>query len=94
MTASSRFRGKTAVVSGAGHGIGRACAHSLAREGATVAVCDVMGERAHETVKLCGGLEGATFAIVSDVSDEASVGADEVVDRAGVPDIVHTTRAR
>jgi NAD(P)-dependent dehydrogenase (short-subunit alcohol dehydrogenase family) len=41
-------------------------------------------------------LEGATFAIVSDVSDEASVGdlADEVVERAGVPDIVHNNAGR
>ena len=43
--AMSRFNGKTAVVTGAGHGIGRASALRFATEGANVAIVDVRGER-------------------------------------------------
>ena len=41
-----RFDGKAAIVTGAGQGIGRAIALSLAKEGAAVAVADIVAERA------------------------------------------------
>jgi NAD(P)-dependent dehydrogenase (short-subunit alcohol dehydrogenase family) len=46
------LKGKTAVVSGAGSGIGRAVALGLAREGANVVVSDVSTNAGEETVRL------------------------------------------
>jgi len=44
--------GKTAIVTGAASGIGRAVAHAFAREGARVVVSDVAEEGGAETVRL------------------------------------------
>jgi len=41
----SRFEGKTAIVTGAGAGIGRAVVAKLTEEGATVVACDLREER-------------------------------------------------
>jgi NAD(P)-dependent dehydrogenase (short-subunit alcohol dehydrogenase family) len=53
-----RFRGKTAIVTGVGHGIGRAIALRLAGEGAQLVAVDVnqatLAETA-ETVRDAGG---------------------------------------
>jgi len=46
------LRGKTAVVTGGGSGIGRACAVQLARDGAAVAVWDLNHDGASETVQM------------------------------------------
>ncbi len=45
---SGRFTGRTAIVTGAGSGIGRATAVRLAREGATVVAADISAERLRE----------------------------------------------
>ncbi len=42
---TGRFTGRTAIVTGAGSGIGRATAVRLAREGATVVAADISAER-------------------------------------------------
>jgi NAD(P)-dependent dehydrogenase (short-subunit alcohol dehydrogenase family) len=47
---SARFTDRVLVVSGGGHGIGRATAHRIGGEGARVAVIDIRGEAAEETV--------------------------------------------
>jgi NAD(P)-dependent dehydrogenase (short-subunit alcohol dehydrogenase family) len=46
-----RFAGKTAIVTGAGGGLGAAYAAALAREGARVVVADIAAERARETAE-------------------------------------------
>lgn len=79
----SPLRGKTAVVTGAGAGIGRALAVELSRRGARVACSDIDQAGLDQTVELCGS-DAAAFIV--DVSDRAAMEefAGAVVDRFGV----------
>jgi NAD(P)-dependent dehydrogenase (short-subunit alcohol dehydrogenase family) len=67
-----RFAGRRALVTGAAHGIGRATAARLAREGARVALVDVDGAAAAAAAREAG--EHA-LAVTADVSDEDAIGA-------------------
>ncbi len=69
------LEGKSALVTGAGSGIGRATALAFAREGAWVAVADLSLEAAQETATLVEQAGGQAVAIAADVSDEAAVEA-------------------
>ena len=66
-----RLQGRVAIVTGGGHGIGRAYVLGLAREGARVAIAelDAAAERVANEVAAAGG---EALAIPTDVSDEAS----------------------
>jgi NAD(P)-dependent dehydrogenase (short-subunit alcohol dehydrogenase family) len=70
-----RFNGKVAVVTGAGSGIGRGIALSLAREGAFVVINDIRREPAEETLKIISGNGGSTKIAVSDVSTQDGAAA-------------------
>lgn len=48
--------GKVAIITGAGHGIGRACAAELAQEGWVCVCADIDAERAKETAALVDGV--------------------------------------
>ncbi len=74
-----RFAGRTAIVTGAGSGIGRATALRLAREGAKVVASDISAERLTELVTEHPDLDLVTVA--GDISTEAAV--QEVVAAAG-----------
>lgn len=69
------FRGKTAVVTGAGSGIGRALAHRFAAEGMRVVLSDVEAtalERVEGELRAAGA---TTIAVRSDVAQSAEVEA-------------------
>lgn len=85
-----RFSRKTAMVTGAAHGIGRAIATRFAQEGANVLLVDIDGEMAEQAA---GALreEGAqTAAFACDIADRASVRAAVTfcVERFGGLDIL------
>lgn len=83
--------GKTAVVTGAGSGIGRATARRFAEEGANVVVADIVRETGHETVDLIEDAGGDGTFVEVDVSDFASVQrmVDTVVDTYGSLEFAH-----
>jgi 3-oxoacyl-[acyl-carrier protein] reductase len=83
---SKRLEGQSALVTGAGAGIGRAIAVRLASEGARVLVADIDEDTARETVRLIG--EGASAQHV-DVTQRSSVAAmvAEAVARHGRLDV-------
>jgi len=64
---------KVAVVTGAASGIGRAIAEALAREGARVAVVDLNGPGAAETVRAIEKAGGVAAAHPVDITDVAAV---------------------
>ncbi|MGE5273619.1 MAG: SDR family NAD(P)-dependent oxidoreductase [Verrucomicrobiota bacterium] len=82
------LRGKVAVVTGAGSGIGAGVARRLSEEGANVVVVDRDADRA---TTVAGDLGGEALAVAADVSVEDGVGAymDAAVDRFGRIDLYH-----
>ena len=80
------FKGKTVIVTGAAHGIGRAIAKSFVTCGAHVFACDVNVDRLQETQQICG----SSCEIISlDVGDQLAVQTavskiEEVRDRVDI----------
>jgi 2-hydroxycyclohexanecarboxyl-CoA dehydrogenase len=68
-----KLAGKVAVVTGGASGIGRAICAALAREGARVAVLDLNGSGARDTVALIEGAGGLASGHQVDVTDVAAV---------------------
>jgi 3-oxoacyl-[acyl-carrier protein] reductase len=87
---TSRFSGKVAIVTGAGRGMGKATALTLARDGAAVVVNDINPKLAEAVAKEIEAAGGQVLAYVADVSDEAQVQAmvDATVERFGTVDIL------
>ena len=94
-TAKGRVEGKAALVTGAGGGIGAACALTLAREGAAVAVADIDLAAAQRTVTRIEEEGGRAIALRVDMGDEASVIAmvDAAAKALGGLDILHNNAA-
>jgi NAD(P)-dependent dehydrogenase (short-subunit alcohol dehydrogenase family) len=75
MTATNRFSldGKTALVTGAGSGLGRQFAQTLAEAGATVVLAARRREKLEETARSIAEKGGNANCIDLDVTDSASV---------------------
>jgi len=69
----NRFQGRTAVVSGAGSGLGHATARRLATEGAAVACLDLVRQAAETTAAEIGATGGTGRAYQVDVAEPSSV---------------------
>ncbi|WP_123043318.1 SDR family NAD(P)-dependent oxidoreductase [Cohnella candidum] len=68
-----RLQDKTALITGAGSGIGRAAAERFAKEGATVIVNDLDESKGRETVERIASSGGNALFLQADVTDADSV---------------------
>src|ERR1700737_4086922 len=75
-----RLSGKTAIVTGAASGIGKAIAERLAREGAAVAIADINGASANALAAEINATGAKAIGIEMDVTSEA--GVDAATDKA------------
>src|SRR5262249_6038014 len=74
VSVGTRLQGKTAIVTGAGSGIGRASAKLFAKEGANVLAADVT-DAVMETAAEIKAAGGAALGVKADAGDEAQVQA-------------------
>ncbi|MGP3938301.1 MULTISPECIES: SDR family NAD(P)-dependent oxidoreductase [Streptomyces] len=92
----NRFTGKTALVTGAGTGLGRAIALAFAAEGASVVAAGRTAATLAETVRLIEAADGRAAAVPADVTDSGQLrelvhqavtrfgGLDIAVNNAGI----------
>src|ERR1700675_2747611 len=79
---SERLKGKIGIITGAGSGIGRACAITMAREGARVAL---VGRRKDRIEQVAREIGDSALAIQADVSKTSEINRllEETVKRFG-----------
>ena len=84
------FAGKTAVITGAGSGMGRYLAVLLAKAGANVAICDINEETLNGTAAMVRQYNVGLSTHVVDMGDMERIEAlpDEVLSRHGAVDLV------
>jgi 3-oxoacyl-[acyl-carrier protein] reductase len=85
-----KLENKVAIVTGSGGGIGRATALRLAKEGATIVVCDVNRAGIDETVQMVAAQGGNAIGVAGNVADQSNVQAivTAALDRFGKLDIL------
>jgi 3-oxoacyl-[acyl-carrier protein] reductase len=84
------IKGRTAVVLGAGGGLGGAIAHSLAAEGAVVAVCDLNMDAAQAAAKSIQKSGGQALPVLLDLAilDSCTQAVQTITRDLGAPDIL------
>jgi NAD(P)-dependent dehydrogenase (short-subunit alcohol dehydrogenase family) len=89
-TTTNRLSGKTALITGAGRGIGRAIAHAFAGEGAAVMCADIDQQAATAVAAEITGQGGRSAACYCDVSSstDAQSAVDQTVQNFGALHIV------
>ena len=91
-TQQQDFRGRTAIVTGAAHGFGRAISTALALQGANVWALDIVADEVEQTASLCAQTRGggrAQFRVVDITScDAVQALVQEVCDEHGQVDIL------
>lgn len=90
MTAIMELAGKTALITGAGSGIGRATSLRLSKEGARVAVVDIDSTWGNETVDMIEAAGGQALFLETDVTKESEIksSAKQTVEAFGGIDIL------
>jgi len=81
---------RVALVTGGSRGLGKQAALSLAREGASVAICARTRDTLDSTVRELKGLTSAAMGVVADVSDMATVEVayHQIIESLGPIDIL------
>jgi NAD(P)-dependent dehydrogenase (short-subunit alcohol dehydrogenase family) len=84
---NSRLQGKIAIITGAGSGIGRACALALAREGAKVAL---VGRRKTLLEEVAHQIGDSALVVAADVSKKDDIDriVEQTVARFGGPNVL------
>jgi 3-hydroxybutyrate dehydrogenase len=90
-TSGEGLVGRRALVTGAGSGIGRACALRLAADGAAVTVADVDAAAAETAAAACGGEPLVVDLADLDAVDALDVDADILVNNAGIQHVAPVT---
>jgi NAD(P)-dependent dehydrogenase (short-subunit alcohol dehydrogenase family) len=88
---TDRLKGKVALITGAGMGMGREASRLFAEEGARIVVADIDGAAAQGTVELIDRAGGQAVAVSGDVAIEADVQRmiDEGVGRFGALHVLY-----
>lgn len=88
----TRLEGKTAVITGGGNGIGKACATRFAAEGANVVIADLLVEPGKAAVAEINDAGGEAVFVELDASSQADneTMAATAVERFGAIDVVVT----
>ena len=86
----SRFKGRTAIVTGAASGIGKEIAIRLAAEGGSPVIADLNLDAARKTAEEIKAKHGDAFAVAMNVTDEAQVekGVADVIAKYGKIDVL------
>ena len=75
MTTTTQAKPRTAIITGAGSGIGRACAQALVADGWQVAFVGRRMPALEESIAACGDGRARALAVPTDVGDPAAVAA-------------------